>query len=103
MIATKENLIPDCPLAVGASQNQRVVGRVLTRHVGLKPDLRPNGQSGLVLFINPDSSIEQKCVIPAQAGIQTIKQSPVAAQHRCFVGFAGFFSCWIPACAGMTG
>jgi hypothetical protein len=40
-------LNPDCSLAAGASQNQGVVGRVLTRHVGLKPDLRSNEQPGL--------------------------------------------------------
>jgi len=34
-------------IAIDAIQNQRVVGRVLTRHVGLKPDLRSNGLSGL--------------------------------------------------------
>ncbi|MDP2785946.1 MAG: hypothetical protein Q8O38_15340 [Sulfurimicrobium sp.] len=41
---------PDCSLGVESSQNQGVVGRVLTRHIGLKPDLRPNGLSG---FITP--------------------------------------------------
>jgi len=30
---------PDCPLDFWVSQNQGVVGRVLTRHVGLKPDV----------------------------------------------------------------
>ena len=38
---------PDNSLAIDAIQNQGVVGRVLTRHVGLKPDLRPNGLSGI--------------------------------------------------------
>ena len=40
---------PDSSLAIEAIQNQGVVGRVLTRHVGLKPDLRSNEQSGLNL------------------------------------------------------
>ena len=39
--------------ALDALQNQWVVGRALTRHVGLKPDLRPNGLSG---FIRPTAS-----------------------------------------------
>ena len=38
---------PDCPLDFWVSQNQGVVGRVLSRHVGLKPDLRSKGQSGI--------------------------------------------------------
>ncbi len=38
---------PDCPLAAEASKNKGVVGRVLTRHVGLKPDLRLMDYLGL--------------------------------------------------------
>jgi len=41
-------LIPDYPLDICASQNQLLVGRAEARHVGLKPDLRPNGLSGLI-------------------------------------------------------
>ena len=37
---------PDSSLALEVLQNQWVVGRVLTRHVGLKPDLHPNRLSG---------------------------------------------------------
>ncbi len=40
-------------------------------------------------------------VIPAQAGIQLIKNHRVAGQHG-FVCSAVFLSCWIPVCAGMT-
>ena len=39
----KSSLISDCPLAFEALVNQEVVGLVLTRLVGLKPDLRANG------------------------------------------------------------
>jgi len=41
-------MIPDNPLALEALQNQWVVGWVLTRHVGLKPDLRPNRLLGMI-------------------------------------------------------
>jgi hypothetical protein len=51
---------PDCPLNFWALTNQGIVGRVSTRQVGLKPDLRSNEQSG----------INSNPVIPAQAGIQ---------------------------------
>ena len=42
-------LKPNSSLDKPAMRNQGVVGRVLTRHVGLKPDLRSNEQSGLNL------------------------------------------------------
>jgi hypothetical protein len=42
-------------------------------------------------------------VIPAQAGIQMIEQFPLTGQRLGFVRYAGSLSCWIPACAGMTG
>jgi hypothetical protein len=38
---------------------------------------------------------------PAEAGIQLFENHRVAGQHD-FVCYAVFFSCWIPACAGMT-
>ena len=38
---------PDCSLEILASQNQQVVGRVSTRHVGINPDLRFNGLFGM--------------------------------------------------------
>jgi len=37
---------PNSSLDEPAMRNQGVVGRVLTRHVGLKPDLRSNELSG---------------------------------------------------------
>jgi hypothetical protein len=40
---------PDSSLAIELSQNHWVVGRVLTRHVGLKPNLRSNGLFGFNL------------------------------------------------------
>ena len=42
-------------------------------------------------------------VIPAQAGIQSIEQFPLAGQGLGFVHYAVSLSCGIPACAGMTG
>src|SRR3990167_1929985 len=40
-------LNPNSSLDEPAMRNQGVVGRVLTRHVGLKPDLRSNELSGI--------------------------------------------------------
>ncbi len=40
-------------------------------------------------------------VIPAQAGIQLIEKFPRSGTTS-FVCCAACFSCWIPACAGMT-
>jgi len=37
-------LIPANRLAVEVLQNQWIIGRVLTRHVGLKPDLKDNNR-----------------------------------------------------------
>ncbi|MDP1634796.1 MAG: hypothetical protein Q8L69_08945, partial [Gallionellaceae bacterium] len=49
-----DDLVPDNSLALEVLQNQWVVGRVLTRHVGLKPDLRSdNGQSGFNETVKP--------------------------------------------------
>jgi hypothetical protein len=44
-------------------------------------------------------------VIPAQAGIQTIYESPREVGQdldQGFVRYAGCLMSWIPACAGMT-
>ena len=59
----------DNPLDICASQNQLLVGRVspqgfscplgITRHVGLKPDLRPNGLSGFKLFL-PSPALRER-------------------------------------------
>jgi hypothetical protein len=48
---------PDSSLAIAALQNQWVVGRVLTRHVGLKPDLHPNELFGFNL---PSATAREK-------------------------------------------
>jgi hypothetical protein len=40
MIGTTPAIKPDNPLGDHPSKDQCFVGRVLTRHVGLKPDLR---------------------------------------------------------------
>ena len=45
--AVADDLNPNSSLDEPAMRNQGVVGRVLTRHVGLKSDLRPNELSGL--------------------------------------------------------
>jgi hypothetical protein len=50
----------------------------------------------------PKIHLAPELVIPAQAGIQLIKNPRVAGQYQDFVRFAGCFSCWIPAFAGMT-
>ena len=53
--------------------------------------------------MNQDRFLVQNRVIPAQAGIQTIKlRAREAAQFSNIVRFAECFSYWIPACAGMT-
>ena len=59
-------LIPNSSLDEPAMRNQGVVGRVLTRHVGLKPDLRPNGLSGDYLGLmfpacNADRTVDISC------------------------------------------
>ena len=51
-------LKPNSSLDKPAMRNQGVVGRVLTRHVGLKPDLRSNEQSGLKQFLASSTGIE---------------------------------------------
>ncbi len=74
--------------------------------------------------MNPNSSLAQNCVIPAQAGIQQGETSreypatwlalfaslvewlvvPSADKTTMLPRFAGdFLIIWIPACAGMTG
>ncbi|MFA7240548.1 MAG: hypothetical protein WC091_10575 [Sulfuricellaceae bacterium] len=58
-------------LALEVLQNQWVVGRVLTRHVGLKPDLRPNGLSGLkVPASEPFSSVATSGIGAGCLGIE---------------------------------
>ena len=49
----KSPINSDSSLAIEPLQNQRAVGRVLTRHVGLKPDLRPNGLSVIKIALIP--------------------------------------------------
>jgi len=44
------------PLDIAMAMNRGVAGRVLTRHVGLKPDLHLNEQSGFNIsgqFLQP--------------------------------------------------
>jgi hypothetical protein len=52
---------------------------------------------------NRDFPLNPKPVIPAQAGIQIIKKLLQGRSNSGFVRYAECFSCWIPACAGMTG
>jgi hypothetical protein len=54
--------------------------------------------------MNPNNSLAQNCVIPAQAGIQQGQTSREADKTAMLSRFAGdFLINWIPACAGMTG
>ena len=48
LVKTIGALNPNNPLNIEMSQNQGVVGRVSTRHVGLKSDLRSNELSGMI-------------------------------------------------------
>ncbi len=41
-------------------------------------------------------------VIPAEAGIQLIKEFPHGGSEQSFVRFAEYLFSWIPASAGMT-
>jgi hypothetical protein len=53
--------------------------------------------------MNPENPLAQNCVIPAQAGIQMIKQYPAKRDNIVVVSASrNICSCWIPACAGMT-
>ena len=71
---------PDSSLAIGVLKNQWVVGRVLTRplrqaqdrHVGLKPDLRPNGLSGMKQKI-PKAIYSKDC---SPLGVGAPKKKP---------------------------
>jgi hypothetical protein len=43
-------------------------------------------------------------VIPAQAGIQTIINTPATQDNFSVLSASrDIYPCWIPACAGMTG
>ena len=74
-------IIPDSSLATGALQNQCVVGRVLTRHVGLKPDLRSNGLSGIIM-----------------EGLMRTSTSERVQKHRAVLRAAGLrpVQIWVP-------
>jgi len=61
--------------------------------------------------MNPNNSLAQSCVIPAQAGIQMIKKSPakrgniavwpsleIRRKRLVLSASRDVFPCWIPAC-----
>ena len=58
--------------------------------------------SVIVADINPDNSSNKMFVIPAEAGIQLIKEFPHGGSEQSFVRFAEYLFSWIPASAGMT-
>jgi hypothetical protein len=67
--------------------------------------LRVNGiiQCFHRLFM-PNKPAAKNCVIPAQAGIQMIKKFPAKRGNIAVLSASrDVRSCWIPACAGMTG
>jgi len=54
-------------------------------------------------FLKPKLSISNHCVMPAQAGIQMIKNSPRKWDNTMVLSASqGILLAWIPACAGMT-
>jgi len=54
--------------------------------------------------MNQDNPLAQNPVIPAQAGIQLIKKYPAKQDGIAVLSASrNVCSCWIPACAGMTG
>ena len=56
-------------------RNQGVVGRVLTRHVGLKPDLRSNKLSGIIPHVGENILAFQQIMQLFQVRIYGCSQS----------------------------
>jgi len=54
--------------------------------------------------MKPNNPVAQNCVIPAEAGIQLIKNIPrMRVNNQALSASQAVYSCWIPASAGMTG
>jgi hypothetical protein len=54
-------------------------------------------------MFNRDFPLDQKSVIPAQAGIQFIEKLLRSRSTFVLCPLCGLFYCWIDACAGTTG